>query len=240
MNVCISHNDDTFRMPDEWGLCMRYVFVDFEMNLIDSEHKQEKKICKSEIIENGAVKLDDEYNEIDSFKSYVKPAYGNMASRIIKLTGITDEMLETAPSYEDAVGRFIEWCADADVIYAWSENDLRQLRGETRLKQYTHPELERVFAKWQDFQKEYARMIGTSRRISLSDAVFYLGENFQGAEHDALWDARNTAEVFKLSKDEENFFRIMAPVIDVYKPKKKLTYSLSDTFGNIHLDNSGD
>ena len=42
MNVCISHNDDTFRMPDEWGLCMRYVFVDFEMNLIDSEHKQEK------------------------------------------------------------------------------------------------------------------------------------------------------------------------------------------------------
>ena len=204
-------------MPDEWGLCMRYVFVDFEMNLIDSEHKQEKKICKSEIIEIGAVKLDDEYNEIDSFKSYVKPAYGNMAS-----------------------GRFIEWCADADVIYAWSENDLRQLRGETRLKQYTHPELERVFAKWQDFQKEYARMIGTSRRISLSDAVFYLGENFQGAEHDALWDASITAEVFKLSKDEENFFRIMAPVIDVYKPKKKLTYSLSDTFGNIHLDDPGD
>ena len=117
---------------------MRYVFVDFEMNLIDSEHKQEKKICKSEIIEIGAVKLDDEYNEIDSFKSYVKPAYGSMASRIIKLTGITDEMLETAPSYEDAVGRFIEWCADADVIYAWSENDLRQLRGETRLKQPVH------------------------------------------------------------------------------------------------------
>ena len=66
--------------------------------------------------------------------------------------------------------------------------------------------------------------------------MFYLGENFQGAEHDALWDARNTAEVFKLSKDEENFFRIMAPVIDVYKPKKNLTYSLSEAFGDIHLD----
>ena len=88
---------------------------------------------------------------------------------------------------------------------------------------------------WKDFQKEYAKLIGTSRRISLSDAVFYLGENFQGAEHDALWDARNTAEVFKLSKDEENFFRIMAPVIDVYKPKKNLTYSLSEAFGDIHL-----
>ena len=49
--------------------CMKYVFVDFEMNLIDSEHGQEKKICKSEIIEIGAVKLDDNYDEIDSFQT---------------------------------------------------------------------------------------------------------------------------------------------------------------------------
>ena len=214
---------------------MIYVFVDFEMNMIDSEYKKEKKICKSEIIEIGAVKLDEDYNEIDSFKSYVKPAYGTMASRIIKLTGITDDMVENAPSYAFAMGSFIEWCADADVIYAWSENDLRQLRKEARLKEYTHPGLESIISRWKDFQKEYAKLIGTSRRISLSDAVFYLGENFQGAEHDALWDARNTAEVFKLSKYEENFFRIMAPVIDVYKPKKNLTYSLSEAFGDIHL-----
>ena len=214
---------------------MRYVFVDFEMNLIDSEHKQEMKICKNEIIEIGAVKLDDEYNEIAEFKTYVKPAYGSMATRIIKLTGITDDMLADAPAYAEAINSFIEWCSDADIIYAWSENDLRQLRKEARLKSYAHPELESLISRWKDFQKEYARMIGTSRRISLSDAVFYLGENFQGAEHDALWDARNTAEVFKLSKDEENFFRIMAPVMDVYKPKKKLTYSLSDAFGDIHL-----
>lgn len=159
---------------------MIYVFVDFEMNMIDSEYKKEKKICKSEIIEIGAVKLDEDYNEIDSFKSYVKPAYGTMASRIIKLTGITDDMVENAPSYAFAMGSFIEWCADADVIYAWSENDLRQLRKEARLKEYTHPGLESIISRWKDFQKEYAKLIGTSRRISLSDAVFYLGENFQG------------------------------------------------------------
>ena len=215
---------------------MIYVFVDFEMNQIDSDHRQEKKICKSEIIEIGAVKLNDSYEETDSFKSYVKPAYGVMASRIIELTGITDEMVEDAPAYEEAIGKFIEWCADADVIYAWSENDLRQFRKEARLKEYSHPDMDSVIAKWKDFQKEYARLIGTSRRISLAGAVFYLGENFQGAEHDALWDARNTAEVFKLSKDEENFFKIMEPVMDIYRPKKKLTYSLSDAFSGITLD----
>ena len=47
-------------------------------------------------------------------------------------------------------------------------------------------------------------MLGTKRRIALSDAVFYLGEDFQGAEHDALWDARNTAEVFVLSRIKRN------------------------------------
>jgi DNA polymerase III epsilon subunit-like protein len=215
---------------------MNYVFVDFEMNQVSPEHKAEKKICKNEIIEIGAVKLDDKYNEIDSFKTYVKPVLGSMAPRITKLTGITDEMLADAPHYEEVIGDFIEWCDDSEVVYAWSENDLRQIRDESRLKSYTHPKMDSIVNRWKDFQKEYANLIGTSKRISLSDAVFFLGENFQGAEHDALWDARNTAEVFKLSKDEDKFFKIMAPVIEVYKPKAALTYSLSDVFGNVHLD----
>lgn len=215
---------------------MIYVFVDFEMNMIDSGHKQEMKVCRNEIIEIGAVKLDSDYNEVSAFKTYVKPAYGSMDQRIIKLTGITDEMLEEAPAFAEAIGSFLDWCVDADVVYAWSENDLRQFNKEAKLKDYSHPDKNRIVSIWRDFQKEYAKLIGTSRRISLSDAVFYLGENFQGDEHDALWDARNTAEVFKLSKDEEKFFRIMAPVIDVYKPSKKLTYSLSDAFSGIKLD----
>ena len=33
--------------------------MDFEMNQIDNSHPDELKICKNEIIEIGAVKLDD-------------------------------------------------------------------------------------------------------------------------------------------------------------------------------------
>lgn len=54
--------------------------MDFEMNQIDNSHPDELKICKNEIIEIGAVKLDDTYKEIDSFKTYVKP--GNYACDI--------------------------------------------------------------------------------------------------------------------------------------------------------------
>ncbi|MGN0394467.1 MAG: exonuclease domain-containing protein [Coprococcus sp.] len=218
------------------GTMMEYVFVDFEMNQIDFSHSEELKICKNEIIEIGAVRLNDSYQEIDSFKTYVKPAITPVTGWITELTGITNDMVDEAPSYAEAMDLFISWCKDADIIYAWSENDLRQLNRERRLKSYENTDMAEVTGKWKDFQKEFARMLGIKRRIALSDAVFYLGEEFQGEEHDALWDARNTAAVFVLSKDEENFKRIMAPIADIYKPKKSMTYSIADVFKNIKLD----
>lgn len=214
---------------------MEYVFVDFEMNQIDNSHEDILKICKNEIIEIGAVKLDDAYEEIDSFKTYVKPEITPVQERITKLTGITNDMVDDAPGFLDAASAFVEWCQDSDIIYAWSENDLRQFNKERKLKGFTHDKTDTVINRWKDFQKEYARLLGTKRRIALSDAVFYLGEDFQGAEHDALWDARNTAEVFKLSKDREKFNKIMAPIINAYQPKKNMTYSLGDVFKNIHI-----
>lgn len=215
---------------------MIYIFVDFEMNRIDDDHKKEQQICKNEIIEIGAVKLNDSYKETDSFKTYVKPTINSIDGRITKLTGITDDMVCDAPVFDKAVTDFIDWCEDADVIYAWSENDLRQLIREMKLKNYTHEKTESIVKKWKDFQKEFARMLGTRRRIALSDAVFYLGEDFQGEEHDALWDARNTSEVFILSKDKEEFERIMAPIINAYKPKETMTYSIGDVFANIKIE----
>lgn len=71
--------------------------MDFEMNQIDNSHPDELKICKNEIIEIGAVKLDDTYKEIDSFKTYVKPGITPVTSRITNLTGITNEMVDDAP-----------------------------------------------------------------------------------------------------------------------------------------------
>lgn len=215
---------------------MKYVFVDFEMNQIDNSHPDVLKICKNEIIEIGAVKLDDTYQELDSFKTYVRPVITPVMDRITKLTGITNDMVEDAPGFQEAIDAFLVWCADADVIYAWSENDLRQFNKERKLKAYNNPDVQRVTEKWKDFQKEFAKMLGTKRRIALSDAVFYLGEDFQGAEHDALWDARNTAAVFVLSKDKEKFEKIMAPIKNAYQPKQNMTYSIGDLFKNIHLE----
>ena len=54
---------------------MKAVFVDFEMNPIGRDQKEARRICKGEIIEIGAVKIDEDGNEISSYKEYVLPEY---------------------------------------------------------------------------------------------------------------------------------------------------------------------
>ena len=54
---------------------MKFVVVDFEMNPVSSIYKEQKAICTNEIIQIGAVLLDDNYEELDSFQTYVKPCF---------------------------------------------------------------------------------------------------------------------------------------------------------------------
>lgn len=42
---------------------MKHIVVDLEMNSLAKEYKVEKEICNREIIEIGAVVLDENYNE---------------------------------------------------------------------------------------------------------------------------------------------------------------------------------
>lgn len=52
---------------------MKYVVIDLEMNPIAAVHTAEREICKLEVIEIGAVLLDEKYQEIGSFVTLVKP-----------------------------------------------------------------------------------------------------------------------------------------------------------------------
>ena len=116
---------------------MNHIFVDFEMNPIEKKYKEVRQICTHEIIEIGAVMLDENYEEIAAFKRYVKPEYSTEINKKCReLTGITTEMVQDAPGFEEALLEFVIWCMDQGEpfeIYAWSENDLLQLTGEMRL-----------------------------------------------------------------------------------------------------------
>lgn len=189
---------------------MRYVVVDLEMNKLDNQYTEEKKICNQEIIEIGAVMLDNGHQEISRFKTYVKPQYSEEIRDIItKLTGITTKMVKDAPVFEDAVKQFFGWCFSYDgecQVQAWSDSDLHQILAEIALKHYViNKEEQELIDNWMDFQNEYIVKLGLGRVVSLEKALNYAGIEFRGKQHDALDDAKNTADLFKIIRDNSLF-----------------------------------
>lgn len=212
---------------------MNYVIVDFEMNEIDKVHKEERRLCRSEIIEIGAVILDERLLVLGEFKTLVKPQYNDTIGKVYEtLTGITTTMVAGAPAFATAYEMFVNWCesyGDDYEVYAWSENDYNQLVAEMALKQYGRMDKMGPLGRWNDFQWEYTKKLGLERILSLEKALHYAGLPFEGQMHDALWDAKNTAALFAIVRDEKRCNEVLASVIEALKPNKK-KFTLGDMF----------
>lgn len=214
---------------------MKHIFVDFEMQPLNKSCKTEKKICKAEIIEIGAVILDDSYDEISSFKRYVKPAYSNHISRNIEeLTGINDGMVFcSGKSIAEELEEFAVWCIGFDdefIIHAWSENDLNQILCEYQMKNLIMSDnLKKVVGAWHDLQLDYDKAIRAEKSTSLSKALESLGIYFAGKMHDALDDARNTATIYKELSNPEEFRKS----IEYINEHKNRTVNTGTTLGDL-------
>lgn len=212
---------------------MKHIVVDLEMNNI-RRRSEARKICTNEIIEIGASMLDENLWEIGKFQIYVKPEYNDViVPKISKLTGITNEMVANAPTFSVAFKQFTDWCLnikDDVMIYAWSNTDHSQVMKEIQLKQYKLSEEEHKLIEhgWTDFQNEFDIHLGFERQISLKLALDMAGIDFNGRQHDALDDARNTAKLLRAFKDEELFDQTLRKIEEVMKPS-----SLENTLGNL-------
>jgi len=211
---------------------MNYIIVDFEMNSLARGYKEERKICRMEIIEIGAVIMDENFLVLGEFKTLVKPQYNDSIGKTYEtLTGISTHMVKDAPTFATAYEMFASWCESYGKeyeVYAWSDNDYNQLVAEMKLKGYCNKQKMNPLLKWFDFQKEYTEKLGLERIISLEKAMNYAGVEFKGHMHDALCDAKNTAELFAIVRDEERCNKVLKAVMDAFKPK-----NVSGTLGDM-------
>lgn len=213
---------------------MKHIVVDLEMNPIAKQYKEQRAGCLSEIIEIGAVILDEDFQEIGSFMTYVKPQYNErIEPKIVKLTGITTELVHDAPSFEEAFQMFVSFCNSIKgevEICQWSDSDRRQIEKEMLLKGYEMNEYEKGLMEcWVDFQREFDQQLGLERQVSLKNALTYAGLDFEGRQHDALFDARNTAELLTIARVEEKRQVTLDKIAEILKPTQ-LTSSLGSMF----------
>lgn len=176
---------------------MNYIVFDLEWNqsITDSDILLSPLCLPGEIIEIGAVKLDDTFRLIDERKFYVKPQYyTKLHRRIVQLTGIRDAVLaEEGQPFPEAFAAFREWCGEEYSYMTWSTSDLPILVDNMLLHGIDISDLPDTYDIQRIFCREIMRI---NRRLTLDDALKVLNEHGDPA-HDALHDARNTATVIQ-------------------------------------------
>ena len=181
---------------------MKHIVIDLEMNKI-ARSSEARKICKSEIIEIGAVMLDENLQEIGNFRTYVKPEYNDkIAAEIRNLTGITDVMVANAPVFREAFRMFTNWClgtGDEVTIYAWSDSDRTQILREIKAKNIESAKIDDFMKadRWIDYQYVFKKRFDLDRCYSLEDALESAEIEPEGRFHDGLDDAVNTGALIK-------------------------------------------
>ena len=211
---------------------MIHVVIDLEMNPVNKALKDVRKFMTDEVIEIGAVKLDENYNLVDEFQCYVKPEHGEITKHITKLTGITQETVADKPTFAVAFENFIGWIDTWDMqLYSWSNSDINQLKDECAYKLPIF-DIKRLERLWRDLQKAFDDRIGLHSSLALKHAIGAMNRDFEGIQHTALADAANTAAILALLQDDDEFFRVMQPVIDLLKPKE-LSQSIGDLFPEL-------
>lgn len=183
---------------------MNYIIFDLEWN---NAYSYAKKGFMNEIIEIGAVKLNERLEIVDTFKQLILPKITKkLSGRCKSLTNITNEELkQNGIPFADAIKDFSRWSrGDGNVFMSWSNSDLYVL---TNNYQTFLGNLNIDFiTKYSDAQKYCMSFIEreNNNQISLADC----GETF-GIEidvdklHRALTDCYLTAECLKKVFDKD-------------------------------------
>lgn len=209
---------------------MNYIVYDLEFNQKNYTSKEiDEDLMKSEIknitkmpfeiIQIGALKLNESFETISTFNSLIKPAlYKTIHPHVEELTKITNDKINSCKYFIDVYKDFQNFIGDEELIFCvWGIVDIKELI--RNLKYYNLPFF--YLSKYIDIQKyasKHLKVPGKSR-IGLRKAIELLNIPIKGEFHDALNDAYYTSEIFKLIYDN----KIMQPSVYTFSSPKPIS-----------------
>ena len=150
---------------------MTYIVLDLEW---DSAYFVPEKRFINQILQIGAVKLDEQFNIIDTFEKTIKSSISKRVSgRFSSLTGITSEDMRNGIPLQEGVNLYNEWVGDGAVTMTWSNSDLYTVvENQKSLLNGTKFKIEK-YIDLQSFIQNEMRISGIEikSQISLSDAA---------------------------------------------------------------------
>ena len=178
---------------------MNYITLDLEWNqaYMQQALAVQKRIgahLHGEVIQIGAVKLNEAMEIIGSYSIIVKPKFFCRLHRHVRdLTGITQHMIDHGTPLPEAAESFRRFCGKDFVLLTWGPDDVPMFRENLTAHKTASEWLDCDY----DLQRIYSqqREGGAQKQRSLEFAMEALGVEQTLPAHDALNDAYFTALV---------------------------------------------
>lgn len=176
---------------------MNYIVLDLEWNQCPDGKRNEVEKLPFEIIEIGAVKVNEKQEIIGQFSELVKPqVYKEIDSNISKIVHVTMEELQKGRPFPEVMKDFLEWCGEDPVFCTWGPMDLVEL--QRNMKYYQLPTLSHKPFFYYDVQRLFAVFFEENKQArTLAFAVEFFHIEEKEEFHSAIADAKYTSLIFQ-------------------------------------------
>ncbi|WP_078409950.1 exonuclease [Priestia abyssalis] len=186
-----------------------YIVFDIERNFRPYQSE-----APTEIVDIGAVKIEaGTMSIVEIFSSLVKPT-ASLSRHTTKLTGITKQEVKGADKFPAVIARFRKFVGEEYVFVTWGKEDYGFLTEDCMLHDVEGPDLtkERRFDLQRFVFSAYEELF--PNQPSLKFAVEQLGLEWEGEQHRAFADAKNTANLFFAAAKDKDIHHSYKRILD--------------------------
>ena len=204
------------------GVLMNYVVFDLEWNQSNTGKEKEAERLPFEILEIGAVKLDEKGECLDEFTELIRPKVYHEMNRITqRMIGLKISELKYYEYFPQIAKKFEDWCGPEEYLFCtWGTLDLMELQRNRKF--YNMKPLSDGPMRYLDAQKLFALTFDREdprKRRSLEDAVDFLKIKKDIPFHRALSDAYYTGKTLQVIL-EQNPAVLESVSYDTFYPPK--------------------
>jgi len=162
------------------------------------------------VIQIGAVVTNDEFEEVDSFETFIKPLDAYRNPKAMAVNRIPEDTLKFAPTLQDALEMFEAFALrektaknEKVILASWGDYfDVPFLKSQYdkigRPWPFGYKSFDlKTIAIWELGKRNIPLLGGVQK------ALQFLGLEFEGVQHDALADVKNTIRILKKLLQQE-------------------------------------